>query len=105
MNYAKLVSIKMVIKSHSVFGSDILVLKFIAVASSKNSAAVNGVESVFIIESTFVGDVVVVVDVEWNISVDTMSIGVKIEERSIVSCRFFHEQTKTDLTLSKVCIS
>lgn len=43
MNYAKLVSIRMMIKSHSIVVSDVFVAKFIGVTPSDDFAAIDDV--------------------------------------------------------------
>lgn len=102
MNYAKLVSIRMMIKSHNIVVSDAFAAKF--TPSDDFAATDDVVECVFIIGSIFPddSDVIVVVDEECNTSVDILTIGLKMDDKSIVSWRIFHEVTKTALTRSKV---
>lgn len=100
----------MIINSHSVVVSDVFAAKLVGVMTAAPSddfaARVDDdvVEWVFAIGRFFVDDidVIVVVDEECNTSVDSFSIGLKIDDKSKVSWRIFHEVTNTVLTRSKV---
>lgn len=87
MNYAKLVSIRMMIKSHSIVVSDVFVWRFTDEAPSEDLAVTDDVEWVFIIGSIFAddNDVIVVVGEQCNTSVDILTIWLKMDDKSIVS--------------------